>query len=296
MKNLFTILLLFVISNLFAQNEKLFERIQAIENSGITFYEVDGINISSQTLNYKFTEKKLKKVYRKYSIKKKDNKTVDTNLNYKNYYISKTDLITGNLTQNSSYYFLENKNKSTTIIQFGSINKKDREFERRMVRLIMENKIPKECYNSTVIDNINFAGRKIKLGNRCQWQNVNNVQCPYNGQMSWSVHKDLKDAKNTVEQKFEITKSQKNGKVISEEIVKVEFEGTDTKAKKVVYDFTGITSILASMSGGKTLTTYYVATEVRGNYVSCVMSFWNNDKITQNGISPLLEEVMKIKK
>ncbi|TXD48124.1 MULTISPECIES: hypothetical protein [unclassified Polaribacter] len=296
MKNSFTILFLFVLSTLFAQNEKLFERLQAIDNDGLTFYEVDGINISSQTLNYKFTDKKLKKVYRKYSIKKKDKKTTDTNLKYKNYYVSKTDLITENLTQNSSYYFLENKNKRTTIIQFGSINKKDKEFERRMVKLIMENKIPKKCYNSLVIDSINFVNRKIKLGNNCQWQNVNNVQCPYNGQMSWSVHKELKDAENTVEQQFEITKSKKGGKVISEEIVEIEFEGAKTKAKKVIYDFTGITSVLANMSGGKTLTIYYVASEVRDNYVSCVLSFWNNDRITKDGLTRLLEEVMTLKK
>lgn len=295
MKKSFTILFLFVLSTLSAQNEKLFNRLQAINNGGLTFYEVDGTNILSQTLNYKFTEKGLKKVYRKYSIKKKDHKTTDSDLNYKNYYVSKTDLIIENLTQNSSYYFLENKNKRTTIIQFGSINKKDKEFERKMVRLIMENKIPKQCYNSIEIDSINFVGRKIKLGSNCQWQNVNNVQCPYYGQMNWSVHKDLKDAENTVEQQFEITKSKKNGKVISEEIVEIEFEGTETKAKKVIYDFTGVTSLLAGMSGGKTLTIFYVATEVRNNYVSCVLSFWNNDTITENGITPLLEKVMKIK-
>lgn len=124
MKNSLTILFFFVLSTLFSQNGKLFDRLQAIENSGLTFYEVDGINISSQTLNYKFTDKKLKKVYRKYSIKNKDKKIIDTNLKYKNYYVSKTDLITENLIQNSSYYFLESKDKKTTIIQFGSINKK----------------------------------------------------------------------------------------------------------------------------------------------------------------------------
>ncbi len=49
------------------------------------------------------------------------------------------------------------------------------------------------------------------------------------------------------------------------------------------------------MSGGKTLTIYYIATEVRDNYVSCVLSFWNNDTITENGLAPLLEKVMRLK-
>jgi archaellum component FlaF (FlaF/FlaG flagellin family) len=114
--------------------------------------------------------------------------------------------------------------------------------------------------------------------------------------MNWSVHKSYESAKNSVDNQFSVTKSRKGGKVISEEEVDVIFEGTETKAKKVIYDFTGVKSLLAGMSGGKTLTIYYVACEVRGNYVSCCMSFWDNDTITENGLAPLLEEVMQLKK
>ena len=78
--------------------------------------------------------------------------------------------------------------------------------------------------------------------------------------------------------------------------MEVIFEGTPTTAKKVIYDFTGVKSLLARTSDGKNLTIYYVASKVRENYVSCVMSFWNNDNITKNGLAPLLEEVMQLKK
>ena len=296
MKKLSTIFLLFIITLSFAQNDNIFNRLQAINNNGLSFYNIDGYSITSQTLNYPFTEKGLKKAYRKYSIKKKVKKTKDEQISYNNYYVHNDENITENLVQNNSYYFIENQEKRITIIQFSSINKRDKEFERTIVKPIIEKKIPKENFASMRIDSINFAGRKIKLGNSCNWTNVNTVQCPYYGEMNWSVHKDLEDAKNTVEQQFSITKSRKNGKVISEEIVDIEFEGTETKAKKVIYDFTGLTSVLASMSGGKILTIFYVATEVRGNYVSCVLSFWNNDTITENGLAPLLEKVMKLKK
>lgn len=296
MKNILSTLLLFVFAISFAQNDSIFDRLQAIRNNGTTFYNIDGFTITSQTLNYPFNEKSLKKVYRKYSIKKDEKKTKDAQLDFNNYYVTNNDKITESLVQNNSYYFIENQEKRITIIQFSSVNKRDKDFERTIVKLIIENTIPKENYASMTIDSINFAGRKIKLGTSCNWTNVNTVQCPYYGEMNWSVHKDLEDAKTTVEQQFEITKSRKNGKVISEETVDIEFEGTETKAKKVIYDFTGLTSVLASMSGGKTLTIYYVATEVRGNYVSCVLSFWNNDTITENGLAPLLEKVMKLKK
>lgn len=290
------IILLFTLSSLNAQEEdSVFNRLQAINNNGLVFYNVDGFSITSQTLNYKFTEKGLKKVYRKYSIKKKDTKTKDNTLEFNNYYVQNINKLTDKLTQYNSYYFIENKSNRVTIIQFSSINKSNRVFERSMVNQIIENTIPEKCFTSMAIDSINFAGRKIKLGNSCNWTNVNTVQCPYYGEMNWSVHKDLEDAKNTVEQQFAITKSRKNGKVISEEIVEIEFEGTETKAKKVIYDFTGVTSLLVGMSGGKTLTIYYVATKVRNNYVSCVLSFWNNDNINVSGLPALLEEVMKLK-
>jgi hypothetical protein len=295
MKNILSTLLFFVFAISFAQNDSIYNRLQAINTNAFIFYNIDGYTITSETLNYPFNEKSLKKVYRKYSIKKDEEKTKNEQLPFNNYYVTNDQEISENLFQNNSYYFIENLEKRITIIQFSSINKRNKEFEQIIVRPIIENTIPSKNYASMTIDSINFAGRKIKLDTGCNWTNVNTVQCPYYGAMNWSVHKDLEDAKNTVEQQFEITKLKKSGKVISEETVDIEFEGTETKARKVVYDFTGMTSVLASLSGGKTLTIYYVATKVRGNYVSCVLSFWNNDTITENGLAPLLEKVMKLK-
>ena len=161
--------------------------------------------------------------------------------------------------------------------------------------MIINEEIPTECFATMTIDSINFAGRKIKLGNNCYWTNINTVQCPYLGVMNWSIHRDFEDAKKTVEDQFLITKLKKGGKVISEQTVDIIFEQIPTKAKKIVYDFTGIKSLLAGMSGGKTLTVYYVAQKVRENYLSCVLSFWNNDEIRESGLPALLEEVMKLK-
>jgi hypothetical protein len=294
-KKFLTVLFLFICTISWAQDNPIFERIQAIHNNGTTFYNIDGYTVTSQTLNYPFTEKGLKKVFRKYAIKKDQIKTKDEQLPYQNYKVVSEDEITDSIVQNTAYYLLKNKEQRITIIQFSAINKRDTDFEYSLIKSIIENTIPEENYASAIIDSINFAGRKIKLGSNCNWTNVNSVQCPYYGQMNWSVHKDLQDAKNTVNQQFEITKSRKNGKVLSEEMVDIIFEGTATTAKKVIYDFTGITSLLASASGGKTLTIYYVAAEVRGNSVSCVLSFWNNDTLTESGLAPLLEEVMQLK-
>ncbi len=149
--------------------------------------------------------------------------------------------------------------------------------------LIINDKIPKWVYTPLVIDSINFAGRKIALGKRCNCMGVNNVQCPYYGQMNWSVHKTLDNAALSITNQYNVIKVKKDGKIISEEFVDVIFDETAVKAKKVVYDIKGIKSLLVGMSGAKTLIIYFVASPAKQNFVSCVMSFWNMTILIQVG-------------
>lgn len=297
MKSIFYSVITLISTISFSQdNDDFAQRLKAINNQTIIFYNVDGVDFSSQTFNYEFSEKGLKKLYRKYSIKESDLKTKDETLDYNNLFITKSENVAENLNQISSYYFVENKNKTVSVFWFGYYGKQKQEFERKYVNLILNDKIPKEVFEPMTIESIDFAGRKIELGNSCSWTNINTVQCPYYGEMNWSVHKTIVSAKNSIDNQFNVTKSKKGGKVLSEEDIDVIFEGTETKAKKVIYDFTGAKSLLAGMSGGKTLTIYYVASKVREHYVSCCMSFWNNDTIIENGLAPLLEKVMQLKK
>ncbi|MRX69664.1 hypothetical protein SAMN06265349_102114 [Flavobacterium resistens] len=296
MKKTISLLLIFISVLAYSQeNDDFSQRLKAINTQSVTYYNVDGVDFSSQTYNYDFSEKSLKKIYKKFNIKDTDLKTKDESLPFNNLHVVKKQNITDNLTQNNSYYFIEDNSKTITIIWFGYYHKPSEDFEKEYITRIINNTIPKNVFESMKIDSIDFAGRKIKLGNNCYWTNVNTVQCPYNGEMNWSVHKNIESAKTAIENQFIITKNRGGIKVISEEQTAVIFEGTETTAKKVVFDFTGMKSLLAGMSGGKTLTVYYVAEKVRDNYVSCVMSFWNNDNITKDGLAPLLEEVMQLK-
>jgi archaellum component FlaF (FlaF/FlaG flagellin family) len=296
MKSILYLLLLLTTALVFCQdNDDFAKRLKALNNQTIIFYNVDGVEFSSQTFSNEFSEKGLKKIYRKYSINDSDLKVQDKKLENNNFYITKSENVAENVNQISSYYFVENKSKTVSVFWFGYFGALNQDFERKYVNLILENKIPNEVFESMTIESIDFAGRQLELGNSCYWTNINTVQCPYYGEMNWSVHKNIESAKNSIHNQFTITKNKKGGKVLSEEEVDVLFEGTETKAKKVIYDFTGSKSLLAGMSGGKTLTIYYVACQVRENYVSCCMSFWNNDTITVSGLSPLLEKVMQLK-
>jgi hypothetical protein len=294
-KHLFPVIFCLVCTLSFGQNEALLDRLQAIRNNNMIFCNVDGYQITSETFNRAFTEKGLKKVFRKYSIDRETPKIKDEQLTYNNLYVTTDEVRAEGIVQNNAFYFIEIDKNQLRVVQFIAVNKRNKSFEQAMVSLLMEDGIPEENFAATTIDTINFAGRDIQLSSNCYWTGVNTVQCPYLGEMNWSVHKDLKDAQNSVAQQYAITASKKNGKILSEEQVSLIFEGTETAAKKIIYDFKGVSSLLASMSGGKTLTVFYVAAPVRGNYVSCVLSFWNNDSITETGLVPLLDEVMQLK-
>jgi hypothetical protein len=277
-----------------AQNDDYLNRLQAVINSNTVFYNVDGIDITSKSFNSKFNDKDLKKVLRTYKIKKKDARITDSVLNVNNYVYNKPEVLEQNLKINNLYYVLENKSK-VTIVSFVYTKARDINFERQFVNDLLIDNIPLETFVSTTIDSIEFAGRKIPLGGNCRWVDVRNMQCPYYGQINWSIHKTIDSAKNSIEHQFLATKYKKGGKVISEISIPVIFEGIETNAKSVVYDFTGVNSILAGMSGGKTLTIYYIAEEVRGRFISCILSFWNNDEINESGLPALLEEMMSLK-
>lgn len=280
----------------FSQNEALFEGLRAIRNSGTTFYNVNGIDFTSQNISSEFNDKNLKKAYRKNKVKKEDQKVADPQLPYENYRVVSQEAFNNDLTAVSVQYFVKNTQNRISIFWFGYYGTSEPEFERKMIDLILNDAIPKSCFSGTSTDTIDFAGRGIALGGNCNWMNVNNIQCPYYGQMNWSVHQTQESADLSLQNQLKATKIKNGGKVLSEEEVDILFEGVPTKANKVYYDFTGVTSLLASISGGKNLTIYYVSEKVRDRYVSCVLSFWNNDQINPSGLPSLLEEVMAFPK
>lgn len=286
----------FIFSFYFSQDNNIFERISALNNNGKIWYNIDGYSVTSETYNYNFDEKGLKKIFKKHQISDTDFKINNQKITFNNLFVTKEQKTSEENFQTNNYYFVENQNKTITAIWFIKNGKTDKETEEKLVNAIIGNKIPEDCFVTMKINSINLAGAKIELGNTCYWTFLNTVQCPYLGEMNWSIHRTLDDAKQTIENQLSYTKSQKNGKIISEEVVNIEFQGVSTKAKKTIYDFSGITSALAGISGGKSLTIYYVAENVRNKNVSCIMSFWNNDQINpETQLPPLLEKLMVLK-
>ena len=148
--------------------------------------------------------------------------------------------------------------------------------------------------DNSLADSIYFLDRKIILGPACKYQNPRSVQCIDRGQINWSVHTSLAHAKQTAQFQYNFTKSLK-GKIVSEEVVPVLFEGERTAAKKVIWKVGGVSGYLAKeLDGSNQLVVYYLALPLKGKFVHVVMSHWTNDQILENGLPPLLAEFMKL--
>lgn len=296
MKKLIFILLITSLQ-CFSQEAGFFDDFQAIKNGETVFYENHGTVVSTETYSYRFNDKGLKKAFRKYKLNyKKAQKLVDKELGVENYFINKVEKTVDDYKSYSTIFFVKNKD-FISIIFFGGVKEIQPKFYRTFIKNFLGNNIPESIYVSTKIDSIQFVNRAIRLVSSCQWMGVRNIQCPYNGQMDWTIHKSLDDAIKFNLIREAITTKQKKIKLISRDSIDVIFEGKKTKAVKIVYDIKGLQSFLVNLSSGaKNLIVYYIAENVRGKNVSCILSHWNNDRIQANGLPALLGEVMELPK
>jgi hypothetical protein len=286
----------FTIFGLYCQEvDDIFSRLQGIRNSNMVIYNIDGNQIISKKVKASFSKRNISEKFIQLDISERELKFSDSLLNYKNYIVTKKIENKLGFTQIMTYYFIECDEEKIAAIVFSSNISSNLELERLMVNLIRSSLIPEKVFHNERPDSVNFVGRNIKVGKNCQWMDINNMQCSRQGQMNWGIHKTLESAQKTIEIQYLETKTNKKLKVIEDILVPVIFEGTETIAKKLVLKTKGLTSLMIAASGGKTLTIYYVAVRVRGNFVNAVMSQWDNDYIEASGLAFFLEQVMTLK-
>ncbi|WP_091411403.1 hypothetical protein [Aquimarina amphilecti] len=289
-------LILISLTSTYSQNNSLFERLRAIKTSGsLTFYNVDGIAITSESMIYSYNDINLKMAYNLYNVSS-EKKEKNITLRCENLFTRTKNVRSDKITQYNSYFFVKNKNNKVIVFHFGSINKTNKDFEIDFINLVIDNKIPKSCFSDRPINKINFASRIIEIEDNCNYANVNSIQCPFNGQMSWSLHENLSDAKKQVEYEFEITKSKKLGQLVKEEMINLNFEGINTIAKRVTFVVENNDTINIDLKSieGKKLIIYYIAEKVRSYNISCVLSHWEDDKIASNGLPTLLSKIIQL--
>lgn len=84
---------------------------------------------------------------------------------------------------------------------------------------------------------------------------------------------------------------------IADEIIDIIFEGQKLKAQRITYQIENETAALINNTGGgntQKLIIYYIVASIRGNYISCVMSHWNNDIVERESGLPLLLDTLGV--
>jgi hypothetical protein len=286
---LVTLTLLTVLSHgLFGQDENRFKNFQAIKHpeSGVLFLEAEGYDIFVESLDFGLNEKGISKIKKKYSAKNAQ-LTTDSVTNLK--VLAMTEQKNG-VTVYFTYYLHPVSEESSTIIGFIRPKARDIGLERDFVNSQLSNKIPSFVYTSLYIDSIDFVGRKIDLGSACRWMSPHNVQCPNYGQMNWAIFDNQKQAEEYRDTHFEMTKNKNLTDIKEEKWITVKLEGQETKALKTRVK---IQLPKFAMGGSNTLIAYYVTAQVRGKYVTCILSHYTDD-VGADKLPPLLSEVMEL--
>ncbi|MBA2613434.1 MAG: hypothetical protein H0U95_15825 [Bacteroidetes bacterium] len=276
----------------FAQNNQVSPTIayaQGIVQTNATFFDTEGYNVFLQVFEYNFDEKGINKVKKKFSIPKETIANEDTE--FPNAKILLTLDTNGESKTHSIYYLISGGQGKIKVIGFSTLADRVKTIEREFYEAILSNSLPKNIYTPMQVDTIQFAGRGINLGPACLWRGIRNIQCPDKGQMSWTELSSLDRAKQITAGQKANNANLKMGKVLEDTEVDILFEGQPTKVLKRKLKIT-IPQFI--MGGSNILIIYYVTTEVRGRYVSCVLSHYTDD-IGAKKLPPLLKEVMELK-
>ncbi len=296
MRNIFSCFLLFAALSAGAQTpEQLLPHVLAVSpQPGVTTFNVAGVDVLQLKSKMDFEPKSFLRDFKSWGLMSKHLTPVQ-GLPVAAYYARKNVKQPKGEVADVHYYFLKEGSQSVIGLQFTGWGNPDSTFEATFIKMLLELPIPQEAFQPAKFDSIDFAGRKFWTGENCYWTNVATAQCPRNGEMNWSLHPTLESATNTVNNHFGDVTSRKGSVIVSNGLTDVLFEGVATKARKVVYDFTGFTGVLLKLEGSRRLTVYYVAAPVRGHFMSWAGSFWASDVIgTETKLPALLEQVMKL--
>jgi hypothetical protein len=273
---------------LFGQDENRFKNFQGLKDprGQEQFLEAEGYDIFIQNVDNGLDEKGISKIKKRYSIKD-GQLTLDSILNIKKLIGIKDQ---NGIAAKYSFYLIPTKEKITTVVGFVRPKTIDIGLERDFVKTYLANQIPDFVYTKVEIDSINFVGRIIQLGPICRWMAPHNIQCPDRGQMNWAIFDNLKQAEEYRDTRLEMAKGKTLVNVKEEKWITLKFEGQETKALKTKVK---VQLPKLVMGGSNVLVVYYVTGQVRGKFVTCVLSHYSDD-VGAEKLPPLLSEVLEL--
>ena len=206
--------------------------------------------------------------------------------------------------QNTMVYFIGNKIEGKDVLLIATISSvsevPSEEIDIEMLQLVLDKKVPKQNYMGG--RSFDFLGRKVPLMDECYWQGVNIVRCPTKGEMNWSLHPSLAEAKQSVTLQKEWgnmipTRPNYAYSRISEQQKTLIFEEKATHVTEVIYNEHYQDPILKSYYQDNKLIVYYIATIVRGQAIACVISYWDyNERLPDTGLPEFVSQFIRLPK
>ncbi len=225
-------------------------------------------------------------------VKKKELVTLDSAFDFDCYLVQKDNKKTATY---DVFYYAKSLKGEILYITIISMFPHDKELNNEIVKAIRNEEIPSTSIFSINNPTICIAGRNITVNNTCAWMAVASIQCPYDAQIDWSMFDTKENAEKHLNYRLTKIKEQNFGRVVSDTILDVIFLDHQTKARKVIYDFKGVSSALLKLSGTDRIVIYYLASEIENYSVSCVMSFWEHKSAHPFALPPMLEKILVIK-
>jgi len=206
--------------------------------------------------------------------------------------------------QNTIIYFLGKKMDGKDVLLIATISSvsetPSEEIDTEMLQLVLDRKVPKENYMGG--RSFDFLGRKVPLMDECYWTGVNIVRCPTKGEMNWSLHPPIAEAQQaiTLQKRWAMmipVPENHTMNLLMERDITLLFEGKETRATEIIYNEHYQHPILKSHHKDYKLFVYYIATEVRGQAIACVISYYDyNERLADTGLPEFVSQFVRLPK
>jgi hypothetical protein len=280
-------LCLFLLTTVFAfAGDYDFSALQGLrDKKGDIYFEISGYDIYVTTVKGKLQNKKtIDNIKKKQYIKNIQAEYSEPLLKIPNKIIEANPPLEMNpdMKFNEINYLLQESADLIKFISLKTLNQRDILLEKTFVEAFLAGSLDTFILDDDKAQTISFAGKTIELGTACEWRSPHNLYCK-GGQISWSEFSSFDSADLDLEAHI-IANQIADYTILSEEDIEVLFEDIPTVAYRVAYKpkYTYYPLIV-----------YYLALEIRGRYVSCVLSHYGYNRDDYE-LALLLKQFMAI--
>ena len=256
-----------------------------IDKNGDIHFEISGYSIFCSSMQGKLNDSKtLDKFKKQFNFKDIQANYTDRNIELPNQIIEVEQALEKNPAIKCSqvFYLFPMSNDEIEFIELSTLNQRDILLEKEFINAYLDGSVNDYIFDDWSAETISFLGRIVNLSADCKWIGPHNIY-GMGGEINWSEFLSAESAEFDLDTQI-AANSEGNFTVLSQNDIDILFEDIPTVAYRVVY---------LGKNAYKPLIVYYVAQEVNGIFVSCLMSHYGNNR-NDYALPPLLKQFMSI--